>query len=194
MDTTTVALMGVGGLAVGCGVSYVVASRFFPPKSNNSGSPPLPTATATATTQPPKQPSQVLGNKWSQKIRLTHLPHDTVLYNAVDGLSVYGHRDEDIFLDLVYYIDKFCNLQQRAMRMTPNNKDYALLYHSNQLVTILFNIIAALEKRVYAAPELAENQPYEVLKRYLRDYNVRAQFVMEIVSSYHKNIIKQLNQ
>ncbi len=122
--------------------------------------------------------------KWQEKYDVKFLKNDRVLYNALDSLSVYGHADEEIFLDVVHFVEQFCILYDRAQRPP---KKYTLIDGSTKIQMKLFNVIGALERVV------SQRYPIGQQKKIMDDFQDRSQLVVDILNGYHINIIREMN-
>lgn len=122
--------------------------------------------------------------QWKHKYDAQHVKTDTVLFNALDSLSVYGHADEQTYLDIVHFVEQFCILYEIVQK---GSKNYSLLKESAKIQIKLFNAIGALEKNIF------RRYPIEQQSKIKRDFQDRAQLVIDILNGYHVNIIREIN-
>jgi len=175
MDRTTTALLGVAGIGMACSIGYgiyQVKKSSSVPNSNNTN---LTNTNLTTSNN----------RSWKTNYPTHYVQNDRVLFNVLDALSVYGHVDEQIFLDIVHFTEQFCIIYYLSQQHTKNNT--VLLEDSSKIQIQLFNAIGELEKVV--------SQKYvpEHRRKKMDDFKERSQLLIEIINGYHINIIREMN-
>jgi hypothetical protein len=180
MDRGTGILVGVAGAGIAVAVGY----RIYQAKCATQNQTPPPTTMTKAPTSTPHPRTSTIFN-WKERYQVKYIPMvEKVLYNSVDSLSVYGHSAPEIFLDLVYYVDQYCLLYLNS-QMTPHDPYW--ITKSARLQTSLFNAVGLLESRVQMEYPLGQKG------QLMLDFSERSQMIINILNSYHVNIIRQVN-
>ncbi len=214
MDRTTGIMMGIAGSGVILTLGYGIWSQVSAPKnqilyqhtkddvgssngvglqSSSQKEITLPLNTTRDNDVGDQQKHSLLSGSWKEKYPTPHISQDRVLYNALDSLSVYGHRDKELFIDIVHYVEQFCILYQTVMattdatdsftKSTHKNKNPILLAHSTILQTKMFRAIGDLEKATITTKSSSRDST---------QFQERSQLLIDIVNNYHVNIIREL--
>ncbi len=194
MDTTNSVLLGIAGTGLIVTLGYGIYQGQKKTKSIHPSQIPQNSALHAeegsrdvlpiAETRNPENANSKPILQWKHKYNAQHVKNDTVLFNALDSLSVYGHADEQTYLDIVHFVEQFCILYEMVQKGSNN---YSLLKESTKIQIKLFNAIGALEKNIF------RRYPIEQQSKIKRDFQDRAQLIVDILNGYHVNIIREMN-
>lgn len=179
IDKSTGILVGIAGAGLaailGCGIYYSKKSKEYQS---------FPTQSKLPLTDVRSTEGDLFD--WKNKYNVKYITMvDTVLYNTVDSLSLYGYSNPDVFLDLVHCVEQYSLIYLNSQQ-TPKNPEWINM--SSQMQTKLFNIVGELEKCIkqhYTARNGTNNT--------MNNFSERSQVLINLINSYHVNIIRQIN-
>lgn len=176
-------LLGVGGAGIAAAIGYGIYSS--QKRTSIVHSETFQSRAMCTNTQPATGCMNHISSNWKSKYEVKYIQVvEQVLFNSVDALSVYGHANEDVFLDLVHFVDQFCLLYLNSQRYP---QDPTWITISSKLQIRIFNAINQLEAKVQ------NNYPKGQQQKILRDFGERSQMIVNIINSFHQNIIRQSN-
>ena len=121
-------------------------------------------------------------NSWKNSLDVPNLKGDSVLYNSVDNLSVYSYADNEVFLDIVHYIEQFIYVYNRVFQ----DKKYKWIGIGQKILIQIENAMRRLERNVSVKYNSGQRQ------KVLTDFRERAELVLDIIKGYVVNIIREI--